>query len=79
MTEEWIEHAYPLRQVTIKLQGTKHSSREAIIDLLDAVLLRLKNGESYGYAHDDDYGYIFEYVDSVPNGPSFFDAPSGEK
>ncbi len=79
MTEEWIKYAYPLQQVTIKLQGTRHSSRADIVALLNDVLLRLESGASEGYDHDDDFGYLFEYVESVPSGPSFFDSPAGKK
>ena len=30
----WIAHAYPLQQIRIELQGTRHSDRAAIIDQL---------------------------------------------
>lgn len=72
----WIAHAYPLQQVTIKLQGTRHSDKTAVIDQLERVLMRLKAGEALGHDHDDDFGYAFEYVAAAP-GPSFFDDPAG--
>lgn len=74
--ETWIAHAYPLQQVTIKLQGTRHSDKAAIVNQLEVVLARLKAGDTSGSDHDDDFGYSFEYVQAVP-GPSFFDEPFG--
>lgn len=76
--EDWIAHAYPLQQVTIKLQGTRHSDKAAVIGQLETVLARLKAGDSAGHDHDDDFGYTFEYVAASP-GPSFFDAPAGSE
>ncbi|MHB1371663.1 MAG: hypothetical protein ACYC4S_10870 [Rhodoferax sp.] len=74
--ESWIAHAYPLKQVTIRLQGTRHSDKAAIVSQLETVLARLKAGDTSGHDHDDDFGYAFEYVDAAP-GPSFFDEPFG--
>ena len=76
--KDWIAHAYPLQQVTIKLQGTRHSDKAAVIGQLETVLARLKAGDSAGHDHDDDFGYAFEYVAESP-GPSFFDAPAGSE
>lgn len=73
--KNWIAHAYPLQQVTIKLQGTRHSDKAAIVAQLETVLARLRAGDTSGQDHDDDFGYAFEYVQAVP-GPSFFDAPA---
>ncbi len=73
---EWMKHAYPLQQVTIKLQGTRHSDKAAIVAQLETVLARLKAGDTSGQDHDDDFGYAFEYLQAVP-GPSFFDEPAG--
>lgn len=74
--ENWIAHAYPLQQVTVKLQGTRHSDKAAIIAQLETVLERLKAGDTSGQEHDDDFGYVFEYVQAVP-GPSFFNESAG--
>lgn len=71
-SESWHAHAYPLQQVTIKLQGTRHSNKDIVIDLLETVLARLKNGDTSGHRHDDDFGYTFEY-NSAATGPSFFE------
>lgn len=60
--ESWIAHAYPLQQVTIRLQGTRHSDKAAIVSQLETVLARLKAGDTSGKEHDDDFGYTFEYV-----------------
>lgn len=76
INEEWIAHAYPLQQLTIKLQGTRHSDKAAIVNQLETVLARIKAGDTSGQVHDDDFGYAFEYVPVVP-GPSFFDESSG--
>lgn len=67
-----IEHAYPLQQLSIRVQGTRHTNRAELINLLERVTARLKAGQMAGTEHDDDFGYAFEYTDSVP-GPSFFD------
>lgn len=71
----WRAHAYPLKQITIQLQGTRHSSRESMIDQLETVLERLRAGDTSGCRHDDDYGYAFRVADS--DGPSFFDDAGG--
>lgn len=76
-TEQWREQAYPLKQVTIQLQGTGKSSNESMIWLLEKVLERLRAGEVTGHEHDDDFGYCFETVSS--DGPSFFNTPCGYK
>lgn len=71
----WADHAYPLQQVTVRLQGTKHSDRAAIIKQLETVLARLRAGDTNGEEHDDDFGYRFQVI-PASQGPSFFDAPS---
>lgn len=76
--KDWIAHAYPLQQVTIKLQGTRHSDKADIIGQLEIVLARLKAGDTSGQDHDDDFGYAFDYTGASP-GPSFFDGPAGSK
>lgn len=75
-SSSWIDHAYPLQQIVVQLQGTKHSDRAAIIDQLETVLARLRAGNLKGQDHDDDFGYGFAFeIESA--GPSFFDAPAG--
>lgn len=60
-----------MQQVTILLQGTRHSEREDIISQLEIILSRLKNGENTGFEHDDDFGYSFQY-DAAAVGKSSF-------
>lgn len=74
--ERWMAHAYPLQQITIKLQGTRHSDKNVIISQLETVLARLKAGDISGHDHGDDFGYAFDYVGEV-SGPSFFVEPAG--
>lgn len=74
--DSWIAHAYPLQQITIQLQGTKHSDRSNIISQLETVLTRLRTGDMKGQDHDDDFGYSFA-VEEASAGPSFFDDPAG--
>lgn len=74
--ESWVSHAYPLKQITVQLQGTKFSDQMSIITQLETVLARLRAGEQMGEDHDDDFGYRFS-VDVANKGPSFFDEPAG--
>jgi hypothetical protein len=74
-SESWTRHAYPLQQITIKLQGTRHSNVADVIGQLETVLARLKNGDVTGASHDDDFGYQFDVQMTAP-GPSFFDEPA---
>lgn len=76
--QDWIEHAYPLQQVTIKLQGTRHSERETIINQLETITARLRAGDTSGTEHDDDFGYSFESTESA-TWPSFFDEPCASR
>ena len=77
-SEAWKQHAYPLQQVTICLQGTHHSDRESVIGQLEVVLARLRAGDVCGSEHDDDFGYDFE-VNPASDGPSFFDEPAASR
>lgn len=71
----WIEHAYPLQQIAIQLQGTQHSDTAAIINQLETIITRLRAGDTQGAEHDDDFGYRFCVKHEV-HGPSFFDEPA---
>ena len=73
--EHWVAHAYPLKQVTVKVQGTRHSSKTDLIELLEIVVARLRQGDATGSTHDDDFGYWFELRDAA-DGPSLFDMPA---
>ncbi|AMR78055.1 hypothetical protein [Cupriavidus nantongensis] len=72
--EKWQAHAYPLQQISIFLQGTRHSDRASLVDQLQTVATRLQAGDMAGTEHDDDFGYSFK-VDLASKGPSFFDGP----
>lgn len=72
----WVVHAYPLQQVRIELQGTRHSDRLAIIEQLETVLARLRAGEHEGSEHDDDFGYRFS-VTSAATASVFGSEPAG--
>jgi len=74
----WREFAYPLKQITIKLQGTRHSDLPHIIAQLDTIRKRLMQGDTFGTDHDDDFGYVFSVAES-PYGPSFFKESCGFK
>jgi len=71
----WKDHAYPLKQITIKLQGTKHSTIAYIISQLEQIADRINAGINIGYDHDDDYGYRFEVVNETNH--SFFEDTAG--
>ncbi len=75
VSQNWVEHAYPLQQITIQVQGTRHSTSASLVYLLETVISELKAGKASGTQHDDDFGYAFSYVPDSP-GPSFFDEPS---
>ena len=72
----WEGYAYPLKQITVLLQGTRHSEREHVIGQLHTVGARLLAGDMAGTEHDDDFGYSFK-VEHVSQGPSFFDGDAG--
>lgn len=72
----WQDYAYPLQQITVLLQGTRHSEREHVIGQLQTVAARLEAGEMAGTEHDDDFGYSFKVV-PASQGPSFFDGAAG--
>lgn len=74
---EWRQHAYPLKQITIRLQGTRRSNNESIINQLETIAARLRAGDVSGYQHDDDFGYSFDF--ETCDGSSFFGTESGSK
>jgi hypothetical protein len=76
--DKWIRHAYPLQQVFIKLQGTRHSARNDLLVQLEEVAARIRQGDLTGTSHDDDFGYEFQ-VDPASPGPSLFDEPAGHQ
>lgn len=58
-------------QVTIKLQGTRNSSRQAMLDLLPEIALQLAEGHASGRLEADGCGYVFK-TEMVLAGPSIF-------
>jgi hypothetical protein len=75
---DWIVKAYPLQHFRIDLQGTRHSSRQSIIEQLEDVLARLRAGENEGTEHDDDFGYRFSVTPSATESV-FGGEPSGRR
>lgn len=57
---KWVDHAYPLQQITIQAQGTRHSHK--LIEELEIALSRIKAGDLFGCEHDDDFGYRFQVI-----------------
>jgi len=78
VSSRWREHAYPLRQLTVRVQGTRHHDNDALAAQVAIAAERLRAGETAGYRHDDDFGYSFELTES-PDGPSFFDESCGAR
>jgi hypothetical protein len=72
--ESWQKHAYPLHLMTIQAQGTRHSTREDMIVMLEKGLARLKAGEESGLESDDDFGYRF--VEKTEMDLSIFGEPA---
>lgn len=76
-TEAWKLHAYPLQLITIELQGTRHSTNNNLLSLLEDVTERIKNGDIAGESSDDDFGYRFSLSDPLES--IFGDKPSSFK
>lgn len=74
---DWVAHAYPLKQLTIELQGTRHASRSDLLRTMQVVIARLEDGHVSGCSHDDDFGYRFEY-DQATERPSIFNEAVGQ-
>ena len=43
--DTWVAQAYPLQQVVIKLQRTKHIDRNDLLAQLEEVAVRIKQGD----------------------------------
>lgn len=72
----WAMHAHPLKQITIRLQGTRHSEPESMLQQLDEVAARIKQGDQAGEASDDDFGYQFSVEASTTKPSIFGNAPA---
>lgn len=68
----WAMNAHPLKQITIYLQGTRHTEVANMLKQLQEVTERISQGETQGESSDDDFGYKFS-VNSRSNNPSIFD------
>lgn len=68
---DWAMHAHPLKQIIIKIQGTRHSEPEIMLQQVEEVVDRIKRGDVQGESSDDDFGYEFS-VDLRSNKPSIF-------
>jgi hypothetical protein len=55
----WKAHAYPLKLLTVHIQGTRRTEVELLARELERVAERLRNGDFRGESHDDDYGHRF--------------------
>jgi hypothetical protein len=76
ISDSWKEHAYPLKAITIQIQGTRRSELSSMIAQLDEIKLKLLSGLTQGREHDDDFGYRFD-VQSNQTTSVFGDAPAG--
>jgi hypothetical protein len=77
-TQAWTEHAYPLQQITIRLQGTRHSERRDIVNQLQTDRARHAAGNQAGKSSDGDFRHLFE-VNGASSGPSFFNQPASSR
>lgn len=68
---DWAMHAHPLKQIIIKIQGTRHSEPESMLQQVEEIVGRIKRGDVQGESSDDDFGYEFS-VDLRSNNPSIF-------
>lgn len=68
---DWAMHAHPLKQIIIKIQGTRHSEPEIMLQQVEEIVGRIKRGDVQGESSDDDFGYEFS-VDVRSNKPSIF-------
>lgn len=64
VSQSWKDHAYPLKQLVVKVQCQRHHTREDLIRLLETALKHVKIGGEFGTEHDDDYGFEFRITES---------------
>ncbi len=58
-SQRWIEHAYPLKRITVHAQGTRHSDLKDMADQLRKIADLIDAGQLTGWDDDDDFGYSF--------------------
>lgn len=73
---EWAMHAHPLKQITITLQGTRHSVLDDLLHQVPEVVRRIQAGDMQGEASDDDFGYKFQVSKSSQDRSVFGNVPS---
>ena len=54
---DWIKDAYPLKRITIELQGTPYSELGSLVNQLDEIKQKVLDGCTSGCDCDDDFGY----------------------
>ena len=65
VNSNWQQLAFPLKQIAIKRQGTKHSTLDDLLSQLQHSADRVNAENALGYDHDDDFGYVFEVVNET--------------
>ena len=65
VNSNWQPLALPLKAITLKRQGTKHSPLDDLLSQLQHSVDRVNAGNTLGYDHDDDFGYVFEVVNET--------------
>lgn len=71
--DRWEQNAYPLKQVTIELQGTKHSDLISVSKQLLTIMEKIQKGELSGEEEDDDFGFRFSVQNEATS--SIFKSP----
>lgn len=61
--ERWVEHAYPLKLITVQVQGTRHCNFKEMANQLRKVADLIDAGQLDGSDDDDDFGYRFVIED----------------
>ena len=63
-TEDWKNHAYPLKAIQIQLQGTRHSDITDMLASLKRVKECVERGDKTGQNDDDDFGFKFTLLET---------------
>lgn len=61
VNSNWQPLALPLKAITLKRQGTKHSPLDDLLSQLQHSADRVNAGNTLGYDHDDDFGYVSKW------------------
>ena len=64
-TAQWRQHAYPLKQLVITVQGNRFTDREWLVKFLNDAVAEFQAGNDFGKSFDDDEGYLFDYRSDV--------------